>query len=171
MDGQSGLKILYTNIQSVNNKINELRAVISSERPDVVAITESWTNENIDDKCLKVEGYDMVVRKDRVDTVGGRGGGILIYVKGMYVWKEDNESTFNQCAKLNVKKRSGEFGICVVYRSPNSDRDNDMMLCQWIREMRGDNIILGDFNLESSGILAVLMQGESHSMRHAPMPF
>ena len=43
MDGSSTMSVLYANAQSVNNKINELRAVVVEVKPDVVALTESWT--------------------------------------------------------------------------------------------------------------------------------
>ena len=32
-------------------------------------------------EILKLEGYEMVARDDRKDTCGGRGGGILVFVK------------------------------------------------------------------------------------------
>ena len=35
----------------------------------------------------------------------------------------------------------------VIYRSPNSKKDNDDELCSMIKEMRGTNIVTGDFNL------------------------
>ena len=146
MDGQRGLKVLYANVQSINNKINELRALVVNECPDVVALTETWTNESIADECLWIDGYDMVVRKDRTDTAGGRGGGIVVYVKDLFTWQEEVETSFNQCALLKVKMRGHDLGLRIVYRSPNSTRDNDADLCQWIREVKGDDLVVGDFN-------------------------
>ena len=146
MDGQRGLKVLYANVQSINNKINELRALLVKECPDVVALTETWTNSSIADECLWIDGYDMVVRKDRTDTTGGRGGGIVVYVKDLFTWQEEVETSFNQCALLKVKMRGRDLGLRIVYRSPNSTRDNDADLCQWIREVKGDDLVVGDFN-------------------------
>ena len=34
----------------------------------------------------------------------------------------------------------------VVYRSPNSSKQNDESLYKWLNEMRGNYIIVGDFN-------------------------
>ena len=56
MDGQRELRVMYANVQSLNNKVNELRALVAVESPDVVALTETWTNENVADEFLHVEG-------------------------------------------------------------------------------------------------------------------
>ena len=146
VDGQGELRIMYANVQSLNNKVNELRALVAVECPDVIALTETWTNENVANEFLHVEGYDMVVRKDRRDTVGGRGGGIIVYVKDLFAWQAEVETDFNQCALVKIKRRVRDLGLRVVYRSPNSTRDNDADLCEWIGEMQRDDIILGDFN-------------------------
>ena len=84
MNGQRELRVMYANVQSLNNKVNELRALAAVESPDVIALTETWTNESVANEVVHVEGYDMVVRKDRRDTVGGRGGGIIVYVKDVF---------------------------------------------------------------------------------------
>ena len=137
---------MFANAQSINNKINELRSLVVRESPDVVALTETWTHESIADEYLCLEGYDMIVRKDRADTVGGRGGGIVVYVREIFAWHEDEKTVFNQCATVKVKGLGHDLSLHIVYRSPNSTRENDAHLCQWIREMRGDCLIVGDFN-------------------------
>ena len=54
------------------NKIGELRAVISLKLPDVIALTETWTNCNISDDFLHIDGYELMGRKDREDRSGKR---------------------------------------------------------------------------------------------------
>ena len=131
----------------MNNKINELRATVVKEMPDVVALTETWTNESIENGYLVIDGYEILVRSDRADTMGGRGGGIIVYVRGIVALKEEKEEGgFNQCATVKVKRRGNDLGLSIVYRSPNSDFENDAKLCQWIQNMRGENVIIGDFN-------------------------
>ena len=139
--------MLYTNAQSVVNKMAELKVVSSMKRPDVIAVTESWTNEEISDDFLCIEGYELVERKDRGDTDRGRGGGILIYVvKGRCAWKEDVEGCFEQCASIKLRGKRCDLGINIIYRSPNSSSDNDASLCSLIKEMRGTYVCIGDFN-------------------------
>ena len=70
------VKVMCTNAQRINNKINELRAIVPVIEPDIIAITESWTNDSIGNEVLEVDGFEIVAREDRRDTEGGRGGGI-----------------------------------------------------------------------------------------------
>ena len=119
----------------------------SMKRPDVIAVTESWTNTEISDDFLHLEGYELINRKDREDTDRGRGGGILIYVaKGRCAWKESVMGCFEQCASIKLRGKNSDLGINIVYRSPNSSSDNDASLCRLVKEMRGTYVCIGDFN-------------------------
>ena len=138
---------MYSNVQSINNKVNELRAYVADTKPDVVALTETWTNALIDDECLKITDYEMVERRDRVDTAGGRGGGIIVYVrKELHAWKEEPRCAFNQYATVKLKMEKRDLSIHVVYRSPNSSNLNDEMLVEWMSGLQGKFFIVGDFN-------------------------
>ena len=53
------------------NKINELKAVVETKKLDIVAMTETWTNEGIPNGVLSLERYKMVARKDQNDMEGG----------------------------------------------------------------------------------------------------
>ena len=140
-----GVSILYTNAQSVVRKMEELRVWVAEQEPTVVAITETWTHDEIDDNWLKIKGYEMVAREDRKDTSAGRGGGVLVYVRsGVNAWKVE-ENAFNQVISIRVKIRK-EIMLSVVYRSPNSTRANDVALCNWIRSTQNQTIIFGDLN-------------------------
>ena len=146
MDGQRGIRVLCSNVQSVVNKMDELRAMIAQEKPDVIALTETWTNDDIDDSYLWIEGYNLVERKDRRDTAGGRGGGILVYAREVIAWKEEEEVDFNQYVTICVKRKNGVLKIRVIYRSPNSSKSNDEKLCGWIKQIRDKTLIVGDLN-------------------------
>ena len=43
------LKVLYTNAQSILGKLNELAAIVSEEKADIILITELWCNVEIGD--------------------------------------------------------------------------------------------------------------------------
>ena len=143
----SGIKVLFTNAQSMVNKINEIRAVTTMLGPDIIAITETWMNENIDNSYLHINGYEIVSRNDRVDTDRGRGGGVIVYgKKEMLMWEVEARTDFCQCATMKIKVKNTEINFHAIYRSPNSTNDNDDELCRWVTEMRGINILIGDFN-------------------------
>ena len=59
---------------------------------------------------------------------------------------EDKKTNFNQCSTVKINARGEDVRIHVIYRSPNSAKSNDEDLCRWMREMRGQNVLIGDFN-------------------------
>ena len=97
------MKLLYTNAQSVVKKMAELRLVVEMKKPDVIALTETWTHSDIDNNFLHINDYEIIKRQDREDTTGGRGGGILVYVrKGICAWKEEVDGPFCQCVCVRL---------------------------------------------------------------------
>ena len=143
-----GLKIYFMNAQSIVNKMDELRVIVGESKPDIVGVTEAWTNELIGDSLLKLDGYDLVAREDRNDTQRGRGGGLLLYAKeDVNIWKKESNHDFNQMTTVQVKCGGEDISIHLVYRSPNSTRENDESLAELVKAMRGINILFGDFNL------------------------
>ena len=95
---RGGISVLYTNAQSVRSKILELDATANDKNPDIILITESWTNNNVTDNVLYLTNYDLIseLRNDRTDTADGRGGGLLVYVKkGLQILPVDNNSWRN----------------------------------------------------------------------------
>ena len=140
---------MYTNAQSILRKMDELRAYASDRDPDMIMLTETWTNEGIEDVFLKIKGYELVARSDREDTVGGRGGGILVYgKKEINCWRVEAECEFNQRVSIKVKlEAKTEMTMHCIYRSPNSTRQNDEALCRWIGTLEANRMLIGDFNL------------------------
>ena len=143
---------LYFNAQSLASKLDELSASVVINNPDIIIITETWCNFNIADSILTINGYfiEPNLRIDRLDTANGIGGGILVYLRtGLKVLCLDNKSDFNQFCqfKLISNNASETLTFTVIYRSPNSSKQNTEKLCDIINCLSGEkNIIIGDFN-------------------------
>jgi hypothetical protein len=60
------------NARSLLPKIDELTALLSANDIDLVAITESWLNKDIDNSLLSISGFNLF-RKDRVPYQRGAG--------------------------------------------------------------------------------------------------
>ena len=116
---QREFSIVYTNAQSVLKKMDELRCYVAERNPDMILLTETWTNDTVSDDFLKLKGYEIIARNDRVDTAGGRGGGVLVYArKEINCWKEEKESGFNQSVSVRVKiGKTTEMAVHVVLRA------------------------------------------------------
>ena len=65
---KAGVKVIFSNVQSINNKIDEVRAVVAIKKPDIFAMTETWTNDNIGNSHLELDGFEIIAREDRRDT-------------------------------------------------------------------------------------------------------
>ena len=139
---------MYTNKQIIIRKMDEFRCLAAENRPDMILLTETWTNDTITNDFLKLQGYEMVGREDRRDTIGGRGGGILVYArKEINCWRDEEENGFNQSISVRVEVEKGiELAVHMIYRSPNSTKRNDEELCKWIKKVKGKCLIIGDIN-------------------------
>ena len=143
------MRVMYMNSQSTMNKLNELRAIVEMRKPDIIAITETWTNPGIANAILAINGYEIVARNDINDTEGGRGGGVIVYVRDeVNVWEEERQSGFNQYVSVKMKTHKRETCLYVIYRSPNSKRENDDAMCEWIRDLKGSVLIVGDLKFQ-----------------------
>jgi hypothetical protein len=78
------LKVIYFNAQSIVNKRNEFEILVDMYKPDIIAISETWTNDEIVDAELRLDGY-YLLRRDRISK---RGGGVLLYIANFIKVKE-----------------------------------------------------------------------------------
>ena len=63
-DRRRSINVLYTNAQSVVNKIEEMKAVASIYNPGIIILTETWTNETVSNEYLRINGYEIIERMD-----------------------------------------------------------------------------------------------------------
>ena len=79
----AAVKILYSNVQSVFNKLNEPAAYAAEENPDFILLTETWCNDTINNAALSLPGYQLEtnLRRDRENTTNGIGVGLLVYTR------------------------------------------------------------------------------------------
>lgn len=65
----SGLGLVYLNIQSIIPKIEEIRLLVANVLPDVFCISESWLTHLIPDGLVNIQDY-VAVRHDRQSGKG-----------------------------------------------------------------------------------------------------
>jgi len=53
-----GLKCTYVNARSIVNKMDYLKAEVKVFDPDIIGITERWTDDKISDAEIQIEGFD-----------------------------------------------------------------------------------------------------------------
>jgi Reverse transcriptase (RNA-dependent DNA polymerase)/Endonuclease-reverse transcriptase len=148
-DEAAPIKILYTNAQSLFSKVEELVAVVEFLHPDVVLLTETWTNGSISDAMIQIPGYRIEGRKDRLDTKNGVGGGLVFYVKDCYQIVPGNADLgdFNQYSTLTLSTKCGPLNLVLIYRPPSSNAANFSSLVQLMENTKPNTILIGDFNM------------------------
>ena len=83
------------NVRSLLPKIDELCAFVSSTPIDIIAITESWLNEDIDNNILSINAFNI----HRNDRATGCGGGVCAYISSCIPSKrrQDLQNSAYEC--------------------------------------------------------------------------
>ena len=69
--------IAHINIRSLRHKTHEIEDLLERHSLSVLAITETWLDENDNEGVINIDGYTLF-RRDRPHQ---RGGGVGIYVR------------------------------------------------------------------------------------------
>ena len=143
---------MFANVRSIFSKFDEFLAVINLDNPDIVGVTETWLHGEISNSEIQVPGY-KIFRQDRIDTVGGRGGGVLLYVRDSLNCVDVTDKFsggFSNCLWCELSLGVGNstpLVIGIIYRSPNSCADNNQRLFDSFRKVSSKRaVVFGDFN-------------------------
>jgi len=144
---------MYTNACSLPGKMDELRNLVDTEHLDIIAVTETWANEEITDAELALDGY-VLFRNDRKKGNYTKGGGVALYVKDFLkprVCDTLTNSTFEESiwSFINFQNTAILCGTC--YRSTSSTDFNNDQLLELLKEAVGETqnaqlLLVGDFN-------------------------
>ena len=138
---------MYTNARSLTSKRDELGAHAGLERPDVIAVTETWANDDHLMSEFSIPGYSLF-HKNRVHK---KGGGVICYIKNtlsaVQISKRDVEAYDTLYVEINAN-RNKKIIVAVVYRPPKQNAADDLALYEEIRTIihSKDAVIMGDFN-------------------------
>jgi ribonucleases P/MRP protein subunit RPP40 len=149
--GGKKLNCLFVNARSISNnfKVEELSMYANIDNLDIIGVAESWLNEDILTSEISLEGF-TVYRKDRSFIKGGRGGGVLLYIRHLLLSTE--------CQELNICKNESiwckiltlgnhELLVGVVYKSTGADPAEILNMELMLKSLSNRNlVIVGDFN-------------------------
>jgi len=129
-------------------KVSELECIATANKPDIIAVAETWCHSGITNAFLSISGYEVIpdLRMDRVNTGGGRGGGLIVYARcGIKVLKIDQEILHSQLISFKVS----DVTFNLVYRPPSAGADSIVELTNLVKSAKGNTVFLGDFNMPS----------------------
>ena len=172
---ESNFSVVHYNVQSLLNKIDLLQVELSHF--DVIAFSETWLSQSIDDTDLKLLNYQSPFRKNRQTN---NYGGVIVYVRDNIPCKGrpdlEVQGLESLWLELRLKSKVVQFGT--FYRPPNSSNeildkieesidlalDNDV----------ADVIVTGDFflnfidNANRAKIMSVFDQHSLYQLINEP---
>ena len=128
--------------------------LLDQSRIDVMVVTETWLNKEIDRHALMIENYNCDIRVDRANK---RGGGIIIYSKNGIDINEIAElrHTYSESSTIEQLWVKISIGRCkpiilgACYRPPKSPVSHLAALENSLLEVISTNqeiLLVGDFN-------------------------
>ena len=127
--------ITLTNIRSVKNKVDELRAcckyLTDYRNSCIICLTETWLDPSVSDSFVEIEGFHLI-RHDRNEQSGkSRGGGLCIYVNEKWC---KNLKIVNSICDPNIElisislrpfylpREFNKLSFVLVYIPPDGDK-------------------------------------------------
>ncbi len=144
---QGHISVLYTKARSLIPKRDEFTAYIAVEKPDIVAISETWASSQHLISELTIPGYESF-HKNRTHN---KGGGVICYVKytlsALKIDKQEAEAYDSILVEVATKNNK-KFSFATVYRPLKTKAADDIVLYQEIHTAAQNNnvIIVGDFD-------------------------
>ena len=160
-----GLGLFYCNCRSLLPKIDELRVLAVDSRPDVIALVETWLDQDIRESEVAIPGYGLY-RRDR----SRRGGGLALYVSECLCVKNLFSCADLELLSVVLSLESGSVLIALHYRPPSSPRDLEeleLVLHQLSLHTYQSSLLVGDFNIDllrASDPLAVDLAGRASAL-------
>ncbi len=135
-----------SNARSLMPKRDELLVQVATEKPDIVAITETWANSNHLMSEFAVPGHESF-HKNREHR---KGGGVICYVRNtlnaLKIEKQNAEKYDTVYVELSTKKT--KIMLAIIYRPPKLQAADDNSLYDEIKSVirNKQTVIIGDFN-------------------------
>ena len=148
---KSTLTCMYTNADTLTNKMAELKCRVDNIKPDVIMITETKPKHcryPVTQQEINITGYEQ----HSTNLSNNIGRGTIIYTSNrLNASSASMDTQYTESTWIRIKLRGEESPLIgCVYRSPQSTPANNEQLRNLIKNENQDNLthlmILGDFN-------------------------
>ena len=140
------LRVLLFNARSLRNKFLEFQALVATENPHLVAISETWIKSSTRDfeAEFEIEGYQLFCK----DREGKEGGGVLLYVKKDIQSIECSILSTHELLGVDLDMGATKYRVLVIYRPPSQSSERDIDLYRQLGDLIDGrpSLVLGDFN-------------------------
>ena len=142
-----GFKVISLNINSLHKHPGKLRLFCAEHNPHIIiCLNETKIDDEISDECLRIDGFQNIIRKDRTRY----GGGVAVYVKNGIKFSEQSDlgsdlESVSIELKINYSK---PFIVTTIYK-PESKVEIyekiESLMCKIDTEDK-ECILTGDMN-------------------------
>ena len=144
----------HLNINSIQNKFEELASLIKKSRTQIMIVSESKIDSSYPNSQFTISGYELY-RNDRKKG----GGGILAYVSSELICKRIKPVKSYKTIEvivLDIKLKERSIIVIGLYRPPKSftllyrqQLEGELNhICNWANLQRQSIELLGDLNLD-----------------------
>ena len=154
--------IICVNIRSLSNPLNfsKLESFVYNlnPKPDIIAVTETWIQNNSPGPYCYLENYNFISNSRKIT----KGGGVGLYIKNCYKFNLIDELTIMnekifESIFIKIQLHNENLFCGNIYRSPSNDsRLNESFLNNLYNCIHNSNkslnkcFITGDFNYDLS---------------------
>lgn len=140
----SKINLLYMNINSIRNKIEDLMLYLAKFKSTIhiICITEMRLNPDEIYMC-NIPSYNVVCcpRSNRL------GGGACMFIHESMEYDVMKNEEFLEGSCIIVSLREPRLDIAVVYRPPHANLNDTILYLDSLLESAGKLICVGDFNI------------------------
>ena len=143
------LNVLYTNADTLFNKITELKLTLNSmeNKPQIIAITEvkQKHSDSLIESELHIPGYNVFC-----DLAENKRGIIIYAMKDIKAKQISIANVASEYVCVELQNKNGNILISCIYRSPSSSCENNDNINKLINDISSSKakfkLIVGDFN-------------------------
>ena len=155
-----GISIVHMNVRSLMNKFSEVKLCLTRSSPDVLLLSETWTQPELPMSLFSVPNYNHW-RFDRQTVrdngLRKQGGGLCIYVPEKYISTEELNGANISCVdielfwiQMNIRQ-TRPIIIGAMYRPPSGSIGNALEILTKSLEIiynvkNPEAFLLGDLN-------------------------
>ena len=150
---KSNLIIGHLNINSIYNKLDEVKYLLNKNMFDILFLAEAKIDRTVSDALLNHHGYRLI-RQDRKKGTGG----IMAYIRSdLPVYRKrklEPENVESICLEVKDSNNS-RFLVCACSRSPGKCKETDFIssltnAAEMMYRTRKELMLIGDFNMNMS---------------------
>ena len=143
--------LAYYNINSLRNKIGDIKFVVNRCMPDLLVLAETKLDSSFPKAQFLMENYHMPTRRDK----NKHGGGIIEYIRKGLIRRGLPDFELKSfeciCSELTVNKK--KWAILSVYRTPKYSNlrifFDELHISLGKLSIKYDNIVvMGDINID-----------------------